>query len=105
MEMAPHLGRAYLPPAAQRLAELGLASAAGVLAVRWMCSLAALRRQRLPAARGAKWVAGAALVTLLHAADGAGAVLRALGLDAGARRPRETTLAYHRDVDGLAAAG
>jgi hypothetical protein len=105
MELAPHLGRAYLPPAAQGLARLGLPSAAGVLALRGLCSLAALRRQRLPAARGVRWVAGAGLVTLLHAADGAGAVRRALGLDAGARRPRETTLAYHRDVDGLAAAG
>ena len=105
MELAPHLGRAYLPPAAQGLANLGLPSAAGVLAARWVCSLAALRRQRMPAARGVGWVAGAMLVTAIHAADGAGAVLRALGRGGASARPRDTVLSYHRDVDGLAAAG
>lgn len=105
MELAPHLGRAYLPAAAQGLADLGLPSAAAVLTLRFVCSLAALRRQQMSAVRGTRWVAGAALVTLIHAADGAGAVLRALGRSSATARPHEATLSYHSDVDGLATPG
>jgi hypothetical protein len=76
-----------------------------VLTLRFVCSLAALRRQQMSAVRGTRWVAGAALVTLIHAADGAGAVLRALGRSSATARPHEATLSYHSDVDGLATPG
>jgi hypothetical protein len=71
------------------------------LAVRWLCGLVALRRQRSPAVRGARWLAGAAIVTLIHAADGAGAVLRSSRLGLAPRARRGAVLSYHRDVDGL----
>ena len=53
----------------------------------WRCSRFAgdaasrrCRRQRLPAARGLRWLAGATLVSAIHAADAVGAVIRGLRL-------------------------
>jgi glycosyltransferase involved in cell wall biosynthesis len=104
VELAPHLADAYLPARARWLGRIGPLSGLGVLAARWVCSLMALRRQRLPAARGLRWIGGALIVTAIHAADAAGAVIRGfrLGLAPPARRTR--TLGYHADVDRLAAA-
>jgi len=103
VELAPHLADAYLPARARWLGRLGPLSGLAVLAARCVCSLIALRRQRLPAARGVRWFAGAALVGAIHAADAAGAIIRGLrlGLAPPARRAR--TLGYHGDVDRLAA--
>ena len=102
VELAPHLARAYLPRRAGWVGRLGPLSGLAVLAVRWGCSLLALRRQQLPATRGLRWLAGATLVSAIHAADAVGAVIRGLrlGLAPPARHAR--ALAYHRDVDGLA---
>jgi hypothetical protein len=106
VELAPHLARAYLPRGARWLARLrplaGLAGLA-VLAVRFACSLLALRRQRSPAARGLRWVPGAVLVAAIHAADGAGAVVRGLRLGLAPADRRVRALRYLRDVDRLAA--
>src|SRR6185436_7344780 len=104
VELAPHLARAYLPRGARWLARLGPLSGLAVLAVRCACSLIALRQQRFAAVRGVRWFAGAALVSAIHAADAAGAAIRGLrlGLAPAARRAR--VLAYHADVDRLAAA-
>jgi len=104
VELAPHLARAYLPRGARWLARLGPLSGLAVLAVRCACSLIALRQQRFSAVRGVRWFAGAALVSAIHAADAAGAAIRGLrlGLAPAARRAR--VLAYHADVDRLAAA-
>ena len=104
VELAPHLADAYLPPRARWLGRLGPVSGLAVLAARWVCSLVALRQQRLPAARGARWIGAAAIVTAIHAADAAGAIIRGarLGLAPPARRGR--ALGYHHDVDRLAAA-
>ena len=104
VELAPHLARAYLPRRARWLARLGPLSGLAVLAVRWGCSLLALRRQQAPSVRGLRWFAGAALVTGIHAADATGAVVRGLHLGLTPRTRRRQVLAYHRDVDRLAAA-
>jgi hypothetical protein len=103
VELAPHLADAYFPARARWIGRLGPLSGLGVLAARLLCSLAALRKQKLPAVRGVRWFAGAALVAALHAADAAGAVIRGLrlGLAPPARRTR--VLRYHGDVDRLAA--
>jgi hypothetical protein len=103
VELAPHLARAYLPRAVRWLARIGPLSGVAVLAVRCACSLVALRQQRLTGVRGARWLAGAALVTAIHAADAAGAVIGGLRLGLGARTRRMVSLGYHRDVDKLAA--
>ena len=73
-----------------------------MLAARWLCGLVALRRQRLPSVRGARWLAGAVVLSVIHVADGAGAVIRSLRLGLGPRARRRAALSYHRDVDGLA---
>lgn len=104
VELAPHLARAYLPPRARWLARLGPLSGLAVLGARWACSLLALRRQDLPAVRGLRWFAGAALVTAIHAADAAGAMIRGLRLGLAPPARRAQALAYHADVDRLAAA-
>ena len=102
VELAPHLARAYLPRGARWLARLGPLSGLAVLAVRCACSLIALRQQGFTAVRGVRWFAGAALVGAIHAADASGAVIRGLlGLTPTTRRAR--VLAYHADVDRLAA--
>jgi len=104
VELAPHLADAYLPAGARWLGRMGPLSGLAVLATRCACSLFALRRQQLPATRGPRWLAGAALVGAIHVADAAGAIIRGsrLGLAPPARRTQ--TLGYHDDVDGLAAA-
>jgi hypothetical protein len=104
VELAPHLARAYLPRGARWLARLGPLSGLAVLAVRCACSLIALRQQRLAATRGLRWFAGAALVGAIHAADAAGAVIRGLRLGLAPATRRTQVLAYHADVDRLAAA-
>src|SRR5207247_2034596 len=90
VELAPHLADAYLPGRARWLGRLGPLSGLAILATRFACSLIALRRQRLPATRGLRWLAGAALVGAIHVADSAGAVIRGsrLGLAPPARRTR-----------------
>ena len=103
VELAPHLVRAYLPRSARWLAHLGPLSALAVLAVRCGCSLLALRQQRLPAVRGLRWFAGAALVCAIHAADAVGAVIRGLRLGLAPPDRRALALGYHRDVDQLTA--
>lgn len=104
VELAPHLADAYLPAGARWLGRLGPLSGLAVLAARCVCSLMALRRQELPAARGVRWFAGAALVGAIHAADAAGAVIRGLRLGLAPPARRTQTLGYHGDVDRLAAA-
>ncbi|HEY7374964.1 MAG TPA: glycosyltransferase [Polyangia bacterium] len=102
VELAPHLADAYLPARARRLGRLGPLSGLAVLAARWGCSLLALQRQGSPAVRGPRWFAGAALVSAIHAADAAGAVIR--GLRLGLAPPaRARALGYHGNVDRLAA--
>jgi hypothetical protein len=103
VELAPHLADAYLPAPARRLGRMGPLSGLAVLAARWGCSLLALRRQGAPAVRGPRWLAGAALVSAIHAADAAGAVIRGLrlGLAPPARHGR--VLGYHGNADRLAA--
>jgi len=103
VELAPHLARAYLPRGARWLARMGPLSGLVVLAVRCACSLIALRQQRQAAVRGPRWFAGAALVAALHAADATGAVIRGLRLGLAAPARRSTALAYHENVDRLAA--
>jgi hypothetical protein len=104
VELAPHLARAYLPPRARWLARLGPLSGLAVLAVRWGCSMLALRQQRAPSVRGLRWFTGAAIVSAIHAADAAGAVVRGLHLGLASPTRRDQVLGYHRDVDRLAAA-
>jgi len=103
VELAPHLARAYLPRGARWLARLGPLSGLAVLAVRFGCSLSALRRQGSPAARGLRWIAGAVLVAAIHAADAAGAIVRGLRIGLAPPDRRARALRYHRDVDRLAA--
>jgi hypothetical protein len=104
VELAPHLARAYLPRRLRWLARLGPLSGLAVLGVRWSCSLLALKRQRAPSVAGARWFAGAAAVTAIHAADATGAVVRGLRLGLAAPTRRDQVLGYHHDVDRLAAA-
>ena len=103
VELAPHLARAYLPRGARWLARLGPLSGLAVLAVRCACSLIALRQQRHTAVRGPRWFAGAALVAALHAADATGAIIRGFRLGLAAPARRNAALAYHENVDRLAA--
>jgi hypothetical protein len=103
VELAPHLARAYLPRGARWLARLGPLSGLAVLAARCACSLIALRQQRHTAVRGPRWFAGAALVAALHAADATGAIIRGFRLGLAAPTRRGTALAYHENVDRLAA--
>jgi glycosyltransferase involved in cell wall biosynthesis len=103
VELAPHLARAYLPRRARWLARLGPLSGLAVLAVRFGCSLLALRRQRCHAARGPRWIAGAAIVAAIHAVDAAGAVIRGLRIGLAPPDRHARALRYHRDVDRLAA--
>jgi len=103
VELAPHLADAYLPARARWLGRLGPLSGLTVLAARWGCSLLALQRQGAPAARGPRWFAGAALVSAIHAADAAGAVIRGLRLGLAPPVRHGRTLGYHGNVDQLAA--
>ena len=107
VELAPHLARAYLPRRARWLAPRGplsgLAAGLIILAARCACSLIALRQQRRAAVRGPRWFAGAAIVAAIHAADAAGAVIRGFRLGLAAPTRRNTALAYHENVDRLAA--
>jgi hypothetical protein len=104
VELAPHLADAYLPARARWIGRLGPLSGLGVLAARFLCSLLALRNQRLPAVRGLRWFAGAALVAAIHTADAAGAIIRGLHLGLAPPTRRTRALGYHDDVDRLAAA-
>jgi hypothetical protein len=103
VELAPHLADAYLPARARRLGRLGPLSGLAVLAARWGCSLLALHRQGAPAVRGPRWFAGAALVSAIHAADAAGAVIRGLRLGLAPPVRHGRMLGYHGNVDQLAA--
>jgi hypothetical protein len=103
VELAPHLARAYLPAGARWLGQLGPLSGLTVLGARYLCSLAALARQRSPAARGWRWLGGALVVTAIHAADAAGAVIRGLRLGLAPPDRHGRALGYHGNVDRLAA--
>ncbi|WP_437617374.1 glycosyltransferase [Sorangium sp. So ce1151] len=108
VEMTPHLGRAFLPPAWRWLSRLGPLSPLLVLAVRLGFSARAVGRQGLSDIGGARRAAGVALMGGIAAADAVGALARSVaGAGFGVHDGGFTrgALSYHGNGDRLSVAG
>ena len=94
--LTPHLVRAYLPAGMQWLGRSGPLGPLCVLASRLSFSLRALNQQDLPPLRGARWLAGVALIAAFSAVDMLGALSRGLGLrTTGGLDGDKQALSYH----------
>lgn len=106
-EITPDLARAVLSPRMQWIGKLGPASALGVLAVRFGCSVRAFGHQDMRPRGPASRAAALGTVAAVSACDAVGALGRSifgLRFDVHDGGLRERALSYHGDRDVRAAA-
>jgi len=101
VELAPHLGNAYLPQGLRWLSRLGVLSGAATLGARFGYSTRAINHQDLPRVRGLRFAACVGLVGAITAMDGLGALLHPWLRRGQRAEAARTALSYHEDVDRL----